>query len=70
MTIEGLGKKFQDARIARGLTLDPLPADDDEFIERRVVPVREAIAMALDDRIEESVSKMTLVHYAASVQRA
>jgi len=22
MTIEGLGKKFQDARIARGLTLD------------------------------------------------
>ena len=51
--------------VARGLTHDPLPADDDEFIERRVVPVSEAIAMALDDRISESVSKMTLVQYAA-----
>lgn len=51
--------------VARGLTPDALPADDDEFIERRVVPVRDAIAMALDDRISESVSKMTLVQYAA-----
>jgi ADP-ribose diphosphatase len=51
--------------VARGLTSDALPSDDDEFIERRVVPVTEAITMALDDRINESVSKMTLMQYAA-----
>ena len=56
--------------VARGLTPDPLPADDDEFIERRIVPVAEAVEMALDDRISESVSKMTLVHYAARGARA
>ena len=50
--------------VARGLTPDPLPADDDEFIERRIVPVAEAIQMALDERITESVSKMTLLLYA------
>jgi 8-oxo-dGTP pyrophosphatase MutT (NUDIX family) len=54
---------------ARGLTADPLPADDDEFIERHVVPLAEAIQMALDDRITESVSKMTLLHWAASRPR-
>ena len=54
---------------ARGLTEDPLPADDDEFIERQVVPVDEAIQMALDDRITESVSKMTLLHWAAGRPR-
>ena len=52
--------------VARGLTLDPLPADDDEFIERRVVPAREAIRMALADEITESVSKVTLLHWATS----
>jgi len=51
--------------VARGLTADPLPADDDEFIERRIVPFTEAVQMALDDRISESVSKMALVQYAA-----
>ncbi|HEV8531346.1 MAG TPA: NUDIX hydrolase [Methylomirabilota bacterium] len=43
------------------LTPDPLAADDDEFFERRVVPFREAVAMALDDRITESVSKVALL---------
>jgi ADP-ribose pyrophosphatase len=51
--------------VARGLTADPLPADDDEFIERRIVPVADAVRMALRDEITESVSKMTLLHYAA-----
>lgn len=53
--------------VARGLTPDPLPADDDEFIERRIVPAREAIRMALGDEITESVSKVTLLHWAARV---
>jgi len=50
--------------VARGLTPDPLPADDDEFFERSVVPVAEAIRMALDGEITESVSKVTLLQYA------
>jgi len=51
---------------AYGLTPDPLPADDDEFLERRIVPVTEAIRMALDDDITESFSKVALLHYAAA----
>ena len=51
--------------VARGLTPDPLPADDDEFIERRIVTVAEAVRMALSDEFTESVSKMTVLHWAA-----
>jgi 8-oxo-dGTP pyrophosphatase MutT (NUDIX family) len=51
---------------AHGLTADPLPPDDDEFLERQVVPVTEAIRMALDDDITESFSKVALLHYAAA----
>lgn len=47
--------------IGEDLVADPLPGDDDEFFERRVVPVREALAMALDDRITESVSKVAML---------
>ena len=47
--------------LGEGLTADPLPSDDDEFFERRIVPFREAVAMALDDRITESVSKLALL---------
>jgi ADP-ribose pyrophosphatase len=50
--------------VATGLTHDPLPADDDEFIERSEVPLRAAIRMAIDGEITESVSKVTLLHYA------
>ena len=56
--------------VARGLSPDPLPADDDEFIERRIVPLAEAVRMALSDEITESVSKMTVLHYAARALRA
>jgi len=48
-----------------GLTPDPLPADDDEFIERRVVPLGEALRMAVEGEITESVSKVTLLQYLA-----
>lgn len=47
--------------IGEELTADPLPSDKDEFFERRIVPFREALAMALDDRITESVSKIALL---------
>jgi 8-oxo-dGTP pyrophosphatase MutT (NUDIX family) len=47
------------------LAADPLPADDDEFLERRIVPLAEAVAMALDGAITESVSKVALLQYVA-----
>ena len=47
--------------LGEDLAADPLASDDDEFFERRVVPFREAVAMALDDRITESVSKVALL---------
>jgi 8-oxo-dGTP pyrophosphatase MutT (NUDIX family) len=51
--------------VADGLVADPLPADDDEYIERRVVPLADAVRMALDGEITESVSKVTLLQYVA-----
>ncbi len=54
---------------AHDLTPDPLPADADEFLERRVVPLEEAIAMALDGEITEAVSKVALVQLAAGRAR-
>ena len=53
--------------IGEDLVADPLASDDDEFFERRVVRFREAVAMALDDRITESVSKVALL--AAALRR-
>lgn len=50
--------------VAHELTADPLPADDDEFLARRIVAVDEAIRMARTDEITESVSKVTLLQYA------
>ena len=50
---------------AHDLVPDPLPADGDEFIERRVVPWRAAVAMALDGEITESVSKLAILQYVA-----
>jgi ADP-ribose pyrophosphatase len=47
--------------IGEDLAPDPLASDDDEFFERRVVGVREAVQMALDDRITESVSKVAML---------
>jgi ADP-ribose pyrophosphatase len=47
--------------IGEELVADPLASDDDEFFERRIVPFREAVVMALDDRITESVSKLALL---------
>ena len=50
---------------AYGLTPDPLPADHDEFLERRVVSLADAVRMAIDGEITESVSKLTLLQYLA-----
>lgn len=47
------------------LTPDPLPADDDEFIERRVVTLADAVRMAVEGEITESVSKVALLQYVA-----
>jgi len=49
---------------AWGLTEDPLPADHDEFLEHRIVPLEDAIRMARDGEITESYSKIALLQYA------
>lgn len=54
---------------AYGLTPDPLPADDDEFLERRIVPLADAIRMAVDGEITESYSKVALLQYALTAGR-
>ena len=51
--------------VAYGLTEDPLPADGDEFLERRIVPAQEAMRMARDGEITEAVSKVALLQYVA-----
>jgi hypothetical protein len=45
---------------------DPLPADDDEFFERRIVPFAEALRMVLSDEITESFSKVAILQYAVT----
>jgi ADP-ribose pyrophosphatase len=52
--------------VARDLAPDPLPADDDEFFERRIVPFAEALRMVLADEITESFSKVAILHYAVT----
>jgi ADP-ribose pyrophosphatase len=55
--------------VARELVADPLPADEDEFFERALVPFTEALRMALADEITESYSKVAILHYALAVRR-
>jgi ADP-ribose pyrophosphatase len=55
--------------VATGLTPDPLPADEDEFIERAVLPLDEVIRMTLDGEITESYTKVAVLHYALTRRR-
>ncbi|HEU5193725.1 MAG TPA: NUDIX hydrolase [Methylomirabilota bacterium] len=50
--------------VATGLTPDPLPADDDEFFERTIVPWSDALRMTLDGEITESFSKVAILQHA------
>jgi ADP-ribose pyrophosphatase len=55
--------------VATGLTPDPLPADDDEFLERAVLPLDEVIRMTLDGEITESYTKVAVLQYALTARR-
>jgi len=55
--------------VARDLVSDPLPADDDEFFERRAVPFADALRMAQTDEITESYSKVAILQYALTLRR-
>ena len=48
---------------------DPLPADDDEFFERRVFPFADLVGMALSGEITESYSKVAILQYALAAGR-
>jgi ADP-ribose pyrophosphatase len=54
--------------VARDLTLDPLPADADEFFERALVPFAEALRMVLADEITESYTKVAILQYALTAR--
>ncbi len=47
--------------VAEDLSPDPLPPDQDEALERREFPFREAVAMAQDDRIACGLTKLALL---------
>jgi ADP-ribose pyrophosphatase len=55
--------------VATGLTPDPLPADDDEFFERVVLPFDEVLRMTLDGGITESYTKVAMLQYALTARR-
>jgi ADP-ribose pyrophosphatase len=55
--------------VARDLASDPLPADDDEFFERALVPFAEAVRMTLAGEITESYSKVAILQYALTARR-
>lgn len=54
--------------VAEGLIEDPLPADPDEELERRVFPLTEALAMARDGRIGCGLTKLALFWSALDLQ--
>jgi ADP-ribose pyrophosphatase len=55
--------------VATGLTPDPLPADEDEFFERLVLPFDEVLRMTLDGEITESYTKVAVLQYALTARR-
>ena len=52
--------------LAEDLTPDPLPADQDEQLERQSFPFAEALAMAQDDRITCGLTKLAILWTAAA----
>jgi ADP-ribose pyrophosphatase len=52
--------------LAEELVSDPLPADQDEHLERRLFPFPEALAMTQDDRITCGLTKLAILWAAAA----
>ncbi|OGB94127.1 MAG: hypothetical protein A2Z31_00365 [candidate division NC10 bacterium RBG_16_65_8] len=52
--------------LAEDLTVDPLPGDPDEQLERRAFPFSEALAMAQDDRIGCGLTKLAILWVAVA----
>ena len=52
--------------LAEDLTPDPLPADQDEYLERGTFPFSEALAMAQDDRITCGLTKLAILWMAVA----
>lgn len=52
--------------LAEDLTPDPLPPDQDEYLERRLFPFSEALAMAQDDRITCGLTKLAILWVAVA----
>src|SRR2546428_594504 len=55
-------------RLPDGPERDALPADDDEFFERTIVPWSQALRMALEGEITESFSKVAILQHALATR--
>ena len=56
----GYSTEFMTVFLARGLTHDPLPADDDEFLQVETVPLARAMEMARAGQILDAKSLAAL----------
>ena len=54
--------------VATGLAPDPLPADDDEFFERTILPWADVLRMTLEGEITESFSKVAILQHALTLR--
>ena len=60
-TIPGVASELMHAFLATGLTEDPLPADVDEDVEMRRVPLQEALRMARSGELMDGKSIAALL---------
>lgn len=57
----GFCDELQHVYLARGLTFGPVHPDEDEFLEVVKMPLEEAVAMAVDGRLEDSKTVAALL---------
>ena len=62
--LPGSSNELMHLYLAQGLTTDPLPADDDEEIELAFYPLEELVQMALDGRLRDAKSVVTILRVA------
>jgi ADP-ribose pyrophosphatase len=64
----GLSNELMAVYLATDLTPDPLPADVDEVIELRPMPLEELVAMARDGRLQDAKSTAGILRTAAYLE--
>lgn len=65
----GLSDEVMHLFLASGLSPDPLPADADEMITLQPMPLTELVNMALDGRLADAKSVVTILRAAAYLNK-